>query len=853
MTSTLRSTYHPQEIEQEAQAFWHQNKTFKASEDPHRESFYCLSMFPYPSGSLHVGHVRNYTIGDVISRFQRMQGKNVLQPIGWDAFGLPAENAAIQNKVPAAKWTYQNIQYMGQQLKRLGFGYDWDREITTCDPQYYRWEQWFFIKLYEKGLVYKKDSAVNWDPVEQTVLANEQVINGRGWRSNAQVERRKIPQWFLKITAYAEELLKDLDQLTEWPLQVKTMQKNWLGFAEGAAIQFKMNANAYHSDPIRVFTTRPDTLFGVTYLAIAPEHPIAITLAPHNPAIEAFLKECRAIRVSEVDFATLEKSGINTDLTAIHPFTGDAIPIWIANYVLNDYGEGAVMAVPAHDNRDFEFAKKYTLPIRQVIAPQAIARQPMTELAKAAPCNIDENANNAFTEKGVLMHSQEFDGLEYEAACQAIVKRLVEMQSGEKQTHWRLRDWGVSRQRYWGTPIPIIYCETCGVVPVPESDLPVVLPENVQFSGVGSPLKTMPEFYQTTCPKCDKPAKRETDTFDTFMDSSWYYARFACPDQTQKMFDERVQYWAPVDQYIGGIEHAILHLLYARFFHKAMRDMGLVRGDEPFKRLLSQGMVLKDGAKMSKSLGNTVNPEDLIQQYGADTVRLFVMFAAPPEQSLEWSDAGVEGAFRFLKRLWHAVAHSNPVKNRDVNQQSDATQSIKAQTGYKDHKDYKDHKALRRLCHETIAKVTDDMGRRYTFNTAIAAMMELLNAVQVFVPKRPEDTAVRQETLEVLVLMLSPITPHIAHALWKKLGHADAVVNQPWPLVDQAALTKETVQWVIQVNGKLRAEISTPIAIDDKVLETLAINQENVKRHLGNQEIVKIIIVRNKLINIVVK
>lgn len=848
MTSTLTSTYHPQEVEQEAQAFWQENKTFKAIEDPHRESFYCLSMFPYPSGSLHVGHVRNYTIGDVISRFQRMQGKNVLQPIGWDAFGLPAENAAIQNKVPAAKWTYQNIQHMGQQLKRLGFGYDWDREITTCDPQYYRWEQWFFIKLYEKGLVYKKESAVNWDPVEQTVLANEQVINGRGWRSNAQVERRKIPQWFLKITAYAEELLNDLDQLTEWPLQVKTMQKNWLGFAEGAAIQFKMNANAYHSDPIRVFTTRPDTLFGVTYLAIAPEHPIAITLAPHNPAIEAFLKECRAIKVSEIDFATLEKRGINTGLTAIHPFTGDAIPIWIANYVLNDYGEGAVMAVPAHDNRDFEFAKKYTLPIRQVIAPQA-----MTELAKTAPCNIDENANNAFTEKGILIHSQEFDGLEYEAACQAIVKRLVDMQSGEKQTHWRLRDWGVSRQRYWGAPIPIIYCETCGTVPVPESDLPVVLPENVQFSGVGSPLKTMPEFYQTTCPKCDQLAKRETDTFDTFMDSSWYYARFACPDQTQKMFDERVQYWAPVDQYIGGIEHAILHLLYARFFHKAMRDMGLVRGDEPFKRLLSQGMVLKNGAKMSKSLGNTVNPEDLIQQYGADTVRLFVMFAAPPEQSLEWSDAGVEGAFRFLKRLWQAVAHSNPVKNRDVNQQSDATQSIQDQTGYKDHKDYKDHKALRRLCHETIAKVTDDMGRRYTFNTAIAAMMELLNAVQAFVPNRPEDTAVRQETLEALVLMLSPITPHIAHALWKKLGHADAAVNQPWPLVDQAALTKETVQWVIQVNGKLRAEISTPIAIEDKALETLAINQENVKRHLGNQEIVKIIIVRNKLINIVVK
>jgi len=817
----MESQYNPTAIEKEAQDYWRKNKTFKAIEDPKREKFYCLSMFPYPSGSLHVGHVRNYTLGDVISRFQRMHGKNVLQPIGWDAFGLPAENAAIQNKVHPAKWTYENIAHMSTQLKRLGLGYDWDREITTCKPEYYRWEQWLFIKLFEKGLVYRKNSVVNWDPVDQTVLANEQVIDGRGWRSGAKVERREIPQWFLKITAYAEELLRDLETLSDWPPQVKTMQKNWIGRAEGAVIHFKV---ANSQEILEVFTTRPDTLFGVTYLAISAEHRLVQSVTNKTPEFEKFLTDCKTLKVAEAELSTLEKRGVPTGINAINPINGEEIPIWIANYVLNDYGSGAVMAVPAHDTRDYEFAKQYHLPIRQVIDPNDEAIQ--YDLNKAA-----------ITEKGTLIHSGKFNGLNFEQAFDAIVQFLKENKMGEKQIHWRLRDWGVSRQRYWGTPIPMIYCDHCGTVPVPESDLPVILPEEVTPDGVGSPLKKMLEFYKTTCPACKKPATRETDTFDTFMESSWYFARFACPDQNQKMFDERADYWMPVDQYIGGIEHAILHLLYSRFFQKAMRDLGLLKSNEPFTRLLTQGMVLKDGGKMSKSLGNTVDPQSLIEQYGADTVRLFLMFAASPEQSLEWSDKGVEGAYRFLKRLWQATLDQIGFSNlpEDNLAQTDAG------------------KNLRRLYHETIQKITDDLGRRFTFNTAIAAMMELLNALQDFIPKNKAEQQVRKEALEALILMLAPIAPHITHALWQALGHSAAIVNEKWPLVDPTALTRETLELVIQINGKLRAEITVPSNADKKTIESLALNNENVKRHIEGKSVQKIIIVPNKLINIVVK
>lgn len=818
----MESQYFPEKIEKAAQDYWQTHRTFTVVEDPKKEKFYSLSMFPYPSGSLHVGHVRNYTIGDLISRFQRMLGKNVLQPIGWDAFGLPAENAALKHKVPPAEWTYQNIAHMRKQFQRLGFGYDWDRELATCDPNYYRWEQWLFIKLYEKGLVYRKNAMVNWDPVDQTVLANEQVINGRGWRSGAEVVRREIPQWFLKITDYAEELLKDLESLTGWPEQVRTMQYNWIGRAEGMLVRFEVPTP---STNIEVFTTRPDTLFGVTYLAIAPEHPLAIEAALQNPTLKGFIDACRTIKVAEADLATIEKQGVDIGLKALNPVNGALIPIWVANYVLMEYGSGAVMGVPAHDSRDYEFAKKYQLPIVQVIEPSS----------KNTPCDLK---TAAMTEKGILINSDRFTGLNYEDASKALLAFLKEKNKGEKQIHWRLRDWGVSRQRYWGTPIPMIYCDECGVVPVPEKDLPVILPENVVFDGVHSPIKKMPEFYNTTCPKCHKNAKRETDTFDTFMESSWYYARFACPQQNQKMFDEKVDYWLPVDQYVGGIEHAILHLLYARFFHKVMRDLGLVHSNEPFLRLLSQGMVLKDGSKMSKSLGNTIDPQSLIEQFGADTVRLFLMFAAHPEQSLEWSDTGVEGSFRFLKRLWQItvqhVQRGNTLKP--------ATQSItEAQ------------KNLRRICHETIRKVTDDFGRRHTFNTAIAAMMELLNTIQNFKPTTEQDQAVMQESLESLILMLSPITPHITHALWNALDHQNAVINQPWPTVDETALIKESILVVVQVNGKLRAQIEVPPSLKDTDLEAEALKNENVQRHLEGKTIQKIIIIPNKLVNIVVK
>ncbi len=821
----MESQYNPSKIEAEVQNFWEKQHSFKAKEDPKKPKFYCLSMFPYPSGSLHMGHLRNYTIGDVITRYQRMQGKNVLQPIGWDAFGLPAENAALKHQVAPAEWTYKNIAHMREQLKRVGFAYDWDREITTCKPDYYRFEQWFFIKLFEKGLAYKKNAIVNWDPVDQTVLANEQVVDGRGWRSGAKVERREIPQWFLKITAYAEELLQDLDTLTGWPQQVKTMQSNWLGRAEGVAIRFRIVSE---NNQIEVFTTRPDTLMGVTYLAISPEHPIAISLSYSNKKIHDFLEECRNLKVAESELATIEKRGIDSGIEVFHPITENYIPVWIANYVLQDYGTGAVMGVPAHDQRDFDFAKKNHLAIKQVIAPN-----------DNAPFDISKGA---FTEKGTLVHSGPFTGLSSEDAFNAVINALNEKKLGERQVHWRLRDWGVSRQRYWGAPIPIINCLECGIVPVPEKDLPVVLPEQVSFEGVGSPLKRMPEFYKTTCPKCGGPATRETDTFDTFIESSWYYARFACPDQNQKMLDERADYWLPVDQYIGGIEHAILHLLYARFFHKAMRDLGLVKSNEPFSKLLAQGMVLKDGAKMSKSLGNTVDPDTLIQQYGADTARLFLMFTAPPEQSLEWSDSGVEGAFRFLKRIWQAVynhLHETKIEAAETAAVADAANS-EAQ------------KTLRRLTHETIQKVTDDLGRRQTFNTAIASQMELLNAITRFEVKSDTDKALVRESLEALLLMLSPITPHITHTLWQALGHQKPIMDEAWPKADPKALVKDKVEIVVQVNGKVRASIFVAPDLDKQALEKEALAQENVQRHMEGKAVRKVIVVPNKLVNVVV-
>jgi len=812
--------YQPQKIEIDTQKYWETHQTFKVTEDPNKEKFYCLTMFPYPSGNLHMGHLRVYTIGDVISRFQKMQGKNVLQPMGWDAFGLPAENAAIQHGIPPAKWTYQHIDQMRAQMKRIGFGYDWSREIATCDPQYYRWEQWFFIKLFEKGLVYKKNSIVNWDPVDETVLANEQVINGCGWRSGAKVERREIPQWFLKITDYASELLADLDTLTGWPEQVRTMQRNWLGRAEGLKIQFPVYGSP---SQIEVFTTRPDTLMGVTYLAIAPDHPVAVNQSTYNKELHHFIEECRGIKVAEAELATLEKRGMNTGLEAVHPLSGEPLPIWVANYVLMEYGTGAVMAVPAHDERDFEFAKKYHLPIKQVIAPSEGQKH---DFNKAA-----------FVEKGTLVHSGLYNDLNYEEAFEKILEDLEIRGLGIRKVQWRLRDWGVSRQRYWGTPIPIINCRECGAVPVPENELPVTLPENVIFEGVTSPIKKMPEFYKTVCPKCAEPAERETDTFDTFVESSWYYARFACPDQHEVMFDSRVNYWLPVDQYIGGIEHAILHLLYARFFHKAMRDCGLVSGAEPFTRLLAQGMVLKDGAKMSKSLGNVVDPQGLIDRFGADTARLFLMFGSPPEQSLEWSDSGVEGSHRFLKRLWHFVfQHLNtPV---DVPIQESQASSIEAKT-------------LRRQIHETIKKITDDMGRRHTFNTAIAALMELLNALSRFEVTNKADYEIVREGIEAVVLLLSPITPHITHALWEALGHKRAIIEEPWPKINESALIKDTLIMAIQVNGKLRAQISVPVDIDRATLEKLALAEKNVGVHLENKTVNKIIIVPHKLINIV--
>lgn len=825
--------YTPEKIEVEAQQYWEENRTFQAVERPDREKFYCLSMFPYPSGRLHMGHVRNYTIGDVIARYQRMRGKNVLQPMGWDAFGLPAENAAIQNKVPPAQWTYENIDYMRVQLKRLGFGYDWSREIATCRSDYYRWEQWFFIRLLEKGLVYKTTALVNWDPVDQTVLANEQVIDGRGWRSGAPVERREIPQWFVKITAYAQELLEDLQSLSGWPEAVRTMQRNWIGRSEGIEAIFRVIGT---DEPLTIFTTRPDTIMGVTYLAVAPEHSLAQHAARDSAEVATFLEECRHTTTSEADLETMEKRGMPLGVRALHPITGDEVPVWVANFVLMSYGTGAVMAVPAHDQRDWEFARKYDIPIKGVVYP-------------ADGSDLDL-AQGAFTEKGILRNSGAFEGLDSAQAFEAIADYLEANDTGARKLHYRLRDWGVSRQRYWGCPIPIINCPSCGAVPVPESALPVTLPENVTFEGVSSPLKSMPEFYEVPCPQCGGAGQRETDTFDTFMESSWYFARYACANNDEAMLDHRANYWLPVDQYVGGIEHAVLHLLYARFFHKLMRDEGLVDGDEPFVQLLTQGMVLKDGAKMSKSKGNTVDPQEMIEQYGADTVRLYTMFTAPSDQSLEWSDEGVQGAYRFLKRLW-TLAHRNRQTVCQMNAQRTA-QEAPNRLGLPE-----ELQPLRQEIHEILEQGVADFSR-HQFNTVVSAGMKLANLLN----KMPErqgasdeiqrDDWVRHEGLGILLRILAPIAPHITHALWRELGYGESVADAEWPEPDKQALRRELIQLVVQVNGKLRSKIEVPAMAERADIEEAALADANVQRFVRGKPVRKVILVPGKLVNVVV-
>ena len=814
----MSQEYTPQIMELELQAEWAESGRFAVQPDEARDKFYCLAMFPYPSGKLHMGHVRNYTIADVIARYQRMQGKNVLQPMGWDAFGLPAENAAIANKVAPAAWTRENIDHMRAQLQRLGYAYDWEREIATCDPQYYQWEQWFFTQLYERGLVYKKMATVNWDPVDQTVLANEQVIDGRGWRSGAVVERREIPQWFIRITAYAEELLEGLDTLDGWPEAVRTMQRNWIGKSRGVELAFGLDEPIANLDRIEVYTTRPDTLYGVTYISLAAEHPITLALAENNTELAEFISACKQASVAEADMAQAEKLGMDTGLRATHPLTGEAIPVWVANYVLMDYGSGAVMAVPAHDERDWEFARKYSLPMKTVV------------------CDPDgkpaETADSAYTEHGVLTGSAEFDGLDFDEAFEGIAARLEAVGMGQTTTQFRLRDWGVSRQRYWGTPIPMLNLEDGQDIPIPADRLPSLLPEDVAMDGVTSPIKADPEWRRFELE--GQPCERETDTFDTFVQSSWYYARFTCPHYTDGMIDsDQANYWLPVDQYVGGIEHAILHLLYSRFFHKLMRDAGLVSSDEPFTRLLTQGMVLKDGAKMSKSKGNTVDPQELIDRYGADTVRLFSMFAAPPEQSLEWSDSGVEGANRFIRRLWR-LAHDFD---------TDGTESLPDSLNG-------EQKNLRRKIHETIAKVSDDYGRRQTFNTAVAAVMELCNELGRHPTEHSGDRAVIDEGLRAVLQLLWPITPHLSEHLWQALT-GEAFKESQWPDVDDTALSRDELEIVVQVNGKVRGKISVPASADNAEIEAMAKSQENVQRFLADTTIRKVIVVPQKLVNIV--
>ncbi|AMG31250.1 leucine--tRNA ligase [Grimontia hollisae] len=855
----MQEQYRPQDIEPKVQANWDNNKTFVVKEDPSKEKFYCLSMFPYPSGRLHMGHVRNYTIGDVISRYQRLQGKNVMQPIGWDAFGLPAENAAVKNKTAPAPWTYENIEYMKNQLKLLGFGYDWDREFATCTPEYYRWEQEFFTKLYEKGLVYKKTSSVNWCPNDQTVLANEQVEDGCCWRCDTPVEQKEIPQWFIKITAYAQELLDDLDKLDGWPEQVKTMQRNWIGRSEGVELKFQVPGE----NDLEVYTTRPDTLMGVTYVGIAAGHPLATKAAQNNPALAAFIDECKNTKVAEAELATMEKKGMDTGLKAIHPLNGREVPVFIANFVLMDYGTGAVMAVPGHDQRDFEFATKYGLGIEAVILD--------------ADGNAPDISEAAYTEKGVLFNSGEFDGLNFEQAFDAIAAKLEAEGKGRKTVNFRLRDWGVSRQRYWGTPIPMVTTEDGEVHPVPADQLPVILPEDVVMDGVISPIKADKTWAQTTYK--GQPALRETDTFDTFMESSWYYARYCSPKADEMLDSDAANYWLPVDQYIGGIEHAVMHLLYSRFFHKLLRDAGMVNSDEPFKRLLCQGMVLADAyyynndkgakvwvsptevtverdekgritkavdseghelvhsgmTKMSKSKNNGIDPQEMVDKYGADTVRLFMMFASPADMTLEWQESGVEGANRFLKRVWKLVYEHT--SKGDVAALD--TTALNA-----------DQKTLRREVHKTIAKVSDDIGRRQTFNTAIAAVMELMNRLT----KAPQDTetdrAILDEALKAIVVMLYPITPHISTELWAALGQTD-IDNTEWPVADKDAMVEDEKLIIVQVNGKLRAKITVAADAAKEDVEAMAQNDEHVVKFTEGKTIRKVVYVPGKLVNIV--
>lgn len=827
----MQEQYNPKEIEQAIQTHWQETDAFVVKEDTSKEKYYCLAMFPYPSGKLHMGHVRNYTIADVISRYQRMLGKNVLQPMGWDAFGLPAENAAVKNNVAPAKWTYENIEYMKNQLKQLGYAYDWSRELATCQPDYYRWEQWFFTRLYEKGLVYKKMASVNWDPVDQTVLANEQVIDGRGWRSGALIERKEIPQWFIKITDYADELLSDLDKLDGWPEQVKTMQRNWIGRSEGVDMRFALDNSIAGFDAIEVYTTRPDTLMGATYVSIAAEHPISLGLAKNNTELAAFIEQCKSSSVAEADMATMDKLGIAAGINAIHPLTGEQVPVWIANYVLMDYGSGAVMAVPAHDERDFEFANKYQLPIKQVIASTLSDDQAFD------PTNWqDWYARKTDTK---TIESSDFDGLDFKGAFNAIASALESQNKGKRTTNYRLRDWGVSRQRYWGSPIPMFNLPDGGEIPVPHDRLPALLPEDVEMDGVTSPIKSDPEWRKDEFN--GQAVERETDTFDTFMESSWYYARFTSANYDQGMLDsDAANYWLPVDQYVGGIEHAILHLLYARFFHKLMRDEGLVNCDEPFDRLLCQGMVLKDGAKMSKSKGNTVDPQELIDQYGADTIRLFIMFTAPPEQSLEWSDSAVEGAHRFLKKLWRLVYVHNQ-STKDGVPQIDTAALTDEQSD------------LRRKTHETISKVSDDYSRRLTFNTAIAAVMELTNEIGKLRDRDEQGLAVEREALETATQLLAPIVPHIGQSLWVSLGHDNDLIDQPWPNVDESALVRSSIEMVIQVNGKVRGKISVAADANQDEVMNLALNQENVQKFIEGKEIKMKKVIPGKLVTIAVK
>ena len=827
----MNADYDPHQVEANAQAYWRDHRSFEGGDTPSaaagQSKYYCLAMFPYPSGRLHMGHVRCYTLGDVINRYRRLQGDHVMHPMGWDAFGLPAENAAIKNGIPPAKWTKDNIAYMRGQMQSLGFGMDWSREFATCDPEYYRWEQWLFLRLYEKGLVYRKNAMVNWDPEDQTVLANEQVVDGRGWRSGAFVERREMAQWFLKITAYAEELLDDLDHLDGWPDSVKNMQRNWIGRSYGAEIEFPLTDSVNDVESISVFTTRPDTLLGATYVAVAAQHPLALQAAANDPEMQEFIYACQKTSTAEADLATQQKAGRATPFFVRHPLTDELLPVWVANFVLMEYGSGAVMSVPGHDQRDWEFAQKYQLPIKQVVAP-----------LDDGVCDLQQAA---FTEHGALVNSGQFDGLAFDAAFQAIVDALEERSAGRKITQYRLRDWGVSRQRYWGCPIPMIHCERCGVQPVPEQDLPVVLPTDVKFTGVGSPLAQMPEFLDVACPKCGGPGRRETDTFDTFMESSWYFARFASADNDQAMVDERADYWAPVDQYVGGIEHAILHLLYARFYFKMMRDEGLVKAGEPFTKLLMLGMVLQGGKKMSKSSGDAGDPQKLLNRYGADAVRTAMMFAAPPDQSVEWSEAGLEGAMRFLRRLWIMV-------HKHMDTGATPPLDVAALSG--------DAQDLRRKTHETLGRSEDDYGRRRQFNTVVAAVMELANSVSKFdsqiTEPTPSDSAAIHEALCVAVLVLSPIAPHITHALWQRLGHTEAVVDAAWPEVDEAALVQQSITLAVQVNGKVRGEIEVPVDLPKADIIALAYKADNVGKHLEGKTVRKEIVVPNKLVNIVV-